>query len=294
MNEFDKLINEKIKEENNNDIPDSVKLKIEQTLNDLPDNVPNNKVITYHTKIYPKVACIAFFFLFASLVIVPNCSVAYAQALENIPIIGNFVKVVTIRNYFYSDNNYELNIDVPNIENENNSSAVDYINQDVNKLTQILVDKFYDELEVDEGKGHNSIYATYDVITNTDTWFTLRISVLEIAGSSNTYYKYYHIDKTQDKIVQLSDLAKNSNFYDIIEVEIKRQMQAQMANDDNIIYWLGSSEFGWDFVKLTPNHNFYWNEDNNLVIVFDKYEVGPGSMGTPEFVIDKSLLKDIL
>ncbi len=289
MNEFDKLIKENLKEEND-DIPNSVKMKIEETLCALPEKEP----IQYRPKVYPKVACIAFFFLFASLVIMPNCNVAYAQALENVPIIGKFVKVVTIRNYFYSDQNHEMNIDVPNIENEHNNEAVDYINKDVSELTQIIVDRFYEELEASDGKGHSSIYADYDVVTNCDDWFTLKITVLEIAGSSNTYYKYYHIDKTNGKIVQLDDLARSSEFYNIIESEIRKQMQEQMDADENIVYWIDNSEFGWDFVKLSPNHNFYWNDDGNLVIVFDKYEVGPGSIGTPEFVIDISLIKDVL
>lgn len=35
-------------------------------------------------------------------------------------------------------------------------------------------------------------------------------------------------------------------------------------------------------------------KDGNIVIVFDKYEVAPGSMGTPEFVIEKGSISDIL
>ena len=35
-------------------------------------------------------------------------------------------------------------------------------------------------------------------------------------------------------------------------------------------------------------------EDGNIVIVFDKYEVAPGAMGTPEFEIDKEVYKMFL
>ena len=31
-----------------------------------------------------------------------------------------------------------------------------------------------------------------------------------------------------------------------------------------------------------------------MVIIFDKYEIGPGSMGNPAFVIDRDVFKDIL
>ena len=71
-------------------------------------------------------------------------------------------------------------------------------------------------------------------------------------------------------------------------------MQEQMANDENISYWINTSGIGEEFATVSADHNFYWNENGDLVIIFDKYEVGPGSMGTPEFVIDKGVIRDIL
>ena len=67
-----------------------------------------------------------------------------------------------------------------------------------------------------------------------------------------------------------------------------------MAQDKNISYWVNDSEIGEEFASVKADSNFYWNQDGNMVIVFDKYEVGSGSMGTPEFVIDRDVIKDIL
>ncbi|MBR7149052.1 MAG: DUF3298 domain-containing protein, partial [Firmicutes bacterium] len=39
------------------------------------------------------------------------------------------------------------------------------------------------------------------------------------------------------------------------------------------------------FQEISPNETFFINEDGLLVICFDKYEVAPGAMGSPEFVI---------
>ena len=71
-------------------------------------------------------------------------------------------------------------------------------------------------------------------------------------------------------------------------------MKEIMAKDGNKVYWVENAEIGQDFVSLDDKHNFYWDKDGNLVIVFDKYEVAPGSMGTPEFVIEKGPISDIL
>ena len=54
------------------------------------------------------------------------------------------------------------------------------------------------------------------------------------------------------------------------------------------------SGIGEEFATVSADHNFYWNENGDLVIIFDKYEVAPGSMGTPEFVIGRDVIKDIL
>ena len=48
------------------------------------------------------------------------------------------------------------------------------------------------------------------------------------------------------------------------------------------------------FKSIAIDQNFYINDENQLVIVFDEYEVAPGSMGTPEFVIPTELLNGLL
>lgn len=288
MNDFDKYLKRKATEEQK-DIPNSVKSKIEQTLADLPENKTNSRQIRILPRIIAATAC----FVFITLFLLPNASVVYAKALEKVPVIGDIVRVITIRNYFYSDSYHEMDIDVPKIENEN-SEAADYINKDVSELTTELVTRFYEDLEIIGNNGHGSIYVDYETVTNNDNWFTLKIKVYEAAGSSNTYYRYYHINKQTGKIVQLGDMIINDKAYDVLNKEIQQQMRKAMAEDSSIIYWTEDSIIGKDIVAVTPEHNFYWNKNGDLVIPFDKYEVAPGSMGTPEFVIESDILDRIL
>ena len=288
MNDFDKYIKCKASEEQT-EIPDYVKNRIEQTL----DNLPEKKPVIKQIHIFPRIVTAAACFVFITLFLLPNVSVSYAQALEQIPVIGDIGRVVTIRNYFYADDKHEMNIDVPQIEGED-SEAVDYINKDVSELTTALVNQFYKDLEITGNNGYGSIRVDYEATTNTERWFTLKLSVNETAASSNTYFKFYHIDKKQGRIVELGDLFNTDKFSDILVAEIKMQMQEQMANDKNISYWINNSGIGEDFAAVSADQNFYWNENGDLVIIFDKYEVGPGSMGTPEFVIDKGVIRDIL
>ena len=288
MNDFDKYIKSEVAKEQT-DIPDSVKNRIEQTLVDLPEKKPVKKQI----RILPRIAASAACFVFIILFLLPNVSVTYAQALEQLPVIGDLVRVVTIRNYYYDDNHWKMDINIPQIESED-SKSVDYINKDVSELTTALINRFYEDLEINGNKGYGSLNVDYEVVTNTDSWFTLKLTVCQTAASSNTYFKFYHIDKNQGKIVELGDLFNTDKFSDSLVAEIKKQMQEQMANDENISYWINNSGIGEEFATVGANHNFYWNENGDLVIIFDKYEVGPGSMGTPEFVIDKGVIRDLL
>ena len=288
MNDFDKYIKSEVAKEQT-DIPDSVKNRIEQTLVDLPEKKPVIKQI----RILPRIAASAACFVFIILFLLPNVSVTYAQALEQLPVIGDLVRVVTIRNYYYDDNHWKMDINIPQIESED-SKSVDYINKDVSELTTALINRFYEDLEINGNNGYGSLNVDYEVVTNTDSWFTLKLTVCQTAASSNTYFKFYHIDKNQGKIVKLGDLFNTDKFSDSLVAEIKKQMQEQMANDENISYWINTSGIGEEFATVGAGHNFYWNENGDLVIIFDKYEVGPGSMGTPEFVIDKGVIRDIL
>lgn len=287
MNEFDEFIKNNLEV---TEVPEEVSKKIEEALDSLPEMQENkHKKLRYLPRLVAAAAAVIFVFLF----VMPNVSVVYAVALQKIPVIGSIVKVVTIRDYSYSDYFHEMNIRVPKIEGDENE-AVDYINKDVEELTDILAKRFNEELEAVGDEGHSSIYVDYDVVTNSDSWFTLKITVFEAAGSSNTYYKYYHIDKINGKIVTLGDLAASDEFYTRIKDDIKSQMILQMEKDPDIIYWVDNESFGMEFEELGPKHNFYWNEQGDLVIVYDKYEVAPGSMGTPEFAVKKDVIGDAL
>lgn len=291
MNKFDKFIKRKAAEEPN-EIPDFAKENIEQTLADLPEKEYEYQVVK-RTRILPRIVTVAALFVFVTLILLPNISMTYVNALQDVPLIGDIVRVVTFRKYSYSDGHHEMDITVPKIETGENEIA-DYINKDVSELTTILVNQFYEEIEINGNNGYGSIQVDYNAITNTNRWFTLKISVLETAASSNTYYKFYHIDKKQGKIVELKDLFSGDEYSKILVDEIKRQMKKQMENDESVRYWINDNEVGEDPITVSPDHNFYINSRGDLVIVFDKYEVGSGSMGTPEFIIEKEVINDIL
>lgn len=298
---FDKAIKDMTIKENRI-IPKDVADRIDKTLLELPereDSVNNDDTKNksrkekhhYMTYIGIAAACIVFVLVF----LLPNVSIAYAKTMADIPVLGDIIKVVTIRDFKYEDKNHEMDIKVPNVEGEDkNQESVDYINKDVKELTDILVKQFYDDVEDIGDEGHSSVYVDHEVVTNTKEWFTLRIRVHEAAGSSNTYYKYYHIDNRDGKIIYLKDLFKDDTYSEVLKKEIIRQMKEQMKKDKDLKYWTEDDEIVGDVINIDGKHNFYFDEKGRLVIHFDKYEAAPGYMGCPEFTIEKSKIKSII
>ncbi len=47
------------------------------------------------------------------------------------------------------------------------------------------------------------------------------------------------------------------------------------------------------FEIIAEEQNFYINEKGQFVIAFNEYEVGPGYIGTPSFVIPKDVTEGI-
>ena len=287
MNKKDKYIRQKLLE-NDREIPVSAKNRIEETLFELPEQEIRIKTHPIFKKFTTAFVC----FLLVTIVLLPNVSVTYAETLEKIPVLGDIIRVITIRNYFYSDDYHEMNVSIPKLEG--NNEEIDFINADVKELSEYLVQRFYHEVEELGNEAHSSVYVDYKVVTDTKDWFTLKLVINEVAGSGNIYFKYYHLNKLTGKIMTLENIVADNEFYDVVEKEIKLQMEKQMSDNSNLKYWVDDSTFGDDFVTIKPNHNFYWDQDYNLVIPFDKYEVAPGYMGTFEFVIDKGLIKEYI
>ena len=289
MNFFEDRKIKKIARDEDIKAPDKYLKSVEQTLNDLKNNEEKIKPIWSNIRKFNYAIAMAMLMF----VLLTNVSPKFAYAMQELPIIGDIVKVITIRNYCDKDGNSEIEMEIPNIKNDNNSQSQtnENVNEDVNQLTQKILDKFYAEKN---SENHLSIKVKSDVIENNKYWFTLKLTISEVAASSDLKYKYYNIDKRTDEIVKLSDLFDDENYKKAISEEIKKQMISRMEKDNNVVYWIDEENEEWNFNMIEGNQNFYLSNKGNIVIVFDKYEVGPGSTGTPEFEINKEIYEKYL
>ncbi|MBO5452211.1 MAG: DUF3298 domain-containing protein [Lachnospiraceae bacterium] len=241
-----------------------------------------------------------------AIIITPNVSANAAYAMSQIPILGNVIKMITVREYNYDSERFEAKIkeaqlvqeevvenDMDSAVKEQTEESLQTINEDIGAMTDRLIAQF--EADVELGESYGGVYMEPQVVTDTDTWFTIRIVVTQVAGSGSEYEYFYHIDKTTGKIASLKDLfVDGADYMTPISEDIKKQMREKMAEDENLYYWVDDEMTEWNFKSIKEDQNFYLNEDGQIVICFDEYEVAPGYMGLVQFTIDNSVVSDIL
>lgn len=244
--------------------------------------------------------------------ILPNTSAAVANAMEQIPVIGQFVKVITFRDYEYETDRNMADIKVPEIKPDiqiedgqiedgqiNNSDVLENlehsteeINAEIQEITDKLIEEFEANLEYEEG--YQDIIVTSEVLSTTADYFTLKLICYQGAGSGYEWNYYYTIDLNTGERLKLKDLFKDgADYITPISENIKEQMQEQMDNDENVFYWLHDEIEDLNFKSITDETSFYLNEKDNVVIGFNEGDVAPMYMGTVEFEIPADVLSDI-
>ena len=238
-----------------------------------------------------------------ALVISVNVSPTIAHAMEEVPLLGTIVKVVNFSTYsdVQDDKNMEANVDIPQVsvtnqEGEVLSDETDELNQEVKKYAGGIIKSYQSDVaSIEDGEnGNEAVDSSYQVVTDNDRLFALRIDTSIVMAGSNQYTKIYNVDKKTGNTITLKDLfQKDSDYLNRISEEIEKQMKENMEKDSNLQYFLDKDVDGYSFDGIKNDVNFYVNKDGKLTIVFDKYEVAPGYMGIVEFTIPTNVISDI-
>ena len=262
------------------------------------------------------------------MIALPNTNMQIAHAMENIPLLGGFFRLVTVRQYNYSDENHNAEVELAQINYGEDAGegasvgevaaapegtaagsvegvgqeaavanlsedGVEAVNQDMEATVEELIRQFEDTLSEE---GYHGLHVSQEVVTDNERYYTVKLSVLETEASGYENNQFYTIDKQTGNVVTLEDLfVEGSDYISAISENIKTQMREQMAADEGVIYFLDNDDMPeFNFQGITEQTNFYFNEKDELVIAFDEYEVAPGSMGAPEFVIPQEVTAAIL
>lgn len=250
--------------------------------------IKKNKIVRFG-----KTAGISAAAAMAAITLLANSGEHIAKAMEQIPIIGAIARVVTFRNYSDINGNFEAYVDIPQIaeENTDNQPALEAINKSIEEYAQELIDMYEQNLQTFNGEGHYALHSSYEVIRNDERYLSIRINSVVVMAGGNQFVKIFNVDKSTGKIMTLADLFEEDDDYvTIISDNIKTQMKEQMEKDESLVYFIYSEEEPFGFDTITEDTNFYLNENNEPVIVFNEYEVAPGYMGVAEFTIPADVI----
>lgn len=230
----------------------------------------------------------------ALLLFLLNCLPTLAHALEAVPGLGDVIRVVDLRSYSWAWGDTGVSVQTPVMEGDD--EAVEQVEAQREAFLSEMEDAFLDHA-ARKYQGYVSEDVSYQVLRDDEELFILRFDAILYAGNSVEYQRHVVLDKATGQVLELSDLfLEDVNYVFPISREIRAQMEEQV-NADLGDYFLPGGIWPEEdcFTTIDPEEqDFYINEDGQLVIVFAEYEVAPGSMGTPEFVIPTDLLDGIL
>lgn len=224
-----------------------------------------------------------------------NINTSFAAQLIDIPAIGTITKLVTIDKLALNDKYREINIEIPAIEGIEDAKAQEEINSILKQRGIAVYDKALensDKLKDESEKAGflsfmpEIVNQSYTVIRNDEDILSFKVVTTKIKASGYETAYFYNVDIKNSKLLKLSDLFnKDYDYISVINNEIISKMKEAIKKEDAgyIIEY---------FTTIDDNTNFYINEEGNLVIVFNEYEIAAGYMGMPEFIIDTSLFNN--
>lgn len=227
-------------------------------------------------------------------VILLNTSPVLASNLSDIPLLTQIVKVLTFRNYQTMDEMKNIYVRIPVLENTGNNELEDRINYEIKKQIDFSVSKseqlakeLYDTY-IQAGYKPSQIEPLLVEVDYQTTFYNDRYLSFIIKKYENIPYStvdkeqyYYNVDLQTGGHITLRTLF-GPDYLTKVGTEIYKQIESKKKEDGNMLFF---DEINI-FEVLENEEKFYINEQGQVVISFDRYEIAPGYMGYPEFIIN--------
>lgn len=222
-------------------------------------------------------------------------SPVFAQTVANLPVIGEFLRIVTGVQIEKEDVNEVIHITLPKVENSGNPEFEKQINQRIEEELENLsreartqAEDLKNNAEGEPGTYHPvDFYASYQIYYNQGSLVSFSIDTTTTMASAYEQRYFFNLDLESGKELTLAEVIGSENLA-AADQQVRSQIEQRLAQDP-------TSFFDFDeeggYTGLSENQKFYINENRQAVIVFDEYEIAPGASGIPEFILDLPLLK---
>ncbi len=218
-----------------------------------------------------------------------NISPTFAKDMEQNPILGGISKVLTFRDYEWSDGEKTIQTNIPQIDTQKDGYTKE-VNEAILKIvaeyeaeaTQSIAE--YKEAFIATGGTEEEFQAKnikadvdYEVKSETEDIVSFVLTGYQNWNAGQIVQEYYNINLKENAEMTLQDIL-GDGYIEMVNKSIKQQIAA----DKSGLYF---NESMGGFTGVTDDTNFYINATGNPVIVFQKYEIAAGAAGSPEFEI---------
>lgn len=223
-----------------------------------------------------------------------NTSPVFAKEAGQLPVIGGLARVLTFRSYETEKDDIAVSVEIPTIEMiaEDTGIAVDEINQEILARCEQYADEALRRAEEyrtafletggtqEEWAQHDiKITVDYEIKQQNGDYLSFVVRGTENWTTAYSESNYYNLDLRTGKMVTLKDML-GADYVEVANESIRKQIaERQKAGE----VFFTAEEGG--FAGISENAKFYINQNNRPVIVFEKYEIAPGSSGEIEFEI---------
>lgn len=241
-------------------------------------------------KIYKKI--IGIVAIIIVVFILPlNLVPTYAKAVQQIPIIGEVAKIFTFREYHFEDDIKYVDVKIPKFVYDGKTDLEKRVNQEISKIINEEVKnaenhaKEYYEAFIETGGNSKdfmpiSINIDYEIKNLTEKQVSFVITKSETFASAYFVEYFYNIDMESGRNLTLKDWLGNDYKEKVVQ-NIKNTVSSWSQEQKELLFEDVNIE---DLID--ENTNFYINEQNQVVVVFEKYEVAAGAAGRLEFLIE--------
>lgn len=221
-----------------------------------------------------------------------NTSEVFAREMNDIPVIGTLARIFTIRSYEAEAEDLKISVEIPSVEMI--AEDLKGLEKEVNEDIYAFCEQYAKEAEkraleyrqafldtggtMEEWTEHEiTIKVWYEVKSQTDRYLSLTVKGSESWTTAYSEERYYNLDMETGKWITLRDILGDDYAQTAVR-SILGQIEQRRA-EDGTEYWTDE----WSGVD--DSTKFYMNQDQNPVIVLEKYEIAPGAAGQPEFEI---------
>lgn len=212
-------------------------------------------------------------FLIFLLIIAPLCINAVHASEDN-------AKLQLLKEKHYETEGTIVTVKIPHVVNVKD----DKVKKVINKLITQAIDDFtneFREFDKEPNTEHKLIAdITFQNYYSDDKIISFSINATQIMADSYLQKKFYTVDLKTGEVYNIEHFL-GSDYQNIVKKSVQQQIAENKEKYPNLMYF----DEAVNNLKITNEQPFYINKDNQVVIVFNQFEIAPGYMSLPEFII---------